>query len=55
MLAYCVVVAEEGQSGVGKSARAGTGGSGQSTVEAHGQAGGRETVAMWLLYVTSSN
>jgi len=34
------VVAEEGQSGTGKPAGTGTRGSGEPTVEAHGQAGG---------------
>ena len=42
------IAAEEGQGGTGKSAGAGTGGSRQSTVETHGQAGGRETVSTGL-------
>ena len=44
MSVNCYVAVEEGQSGVGKSARTGTGGPCQSTVETHGQAGGGETV-----------
>ena len=55
MTVDCAAAAEEGQSGTGKPARAGTRGACQSTLETHGQAGGRETVLTRLSFVTSSN